>query len=162
MTKVIGYNFKILSAELKTITDPMATTGIIHIQKFDPEQVYSILYFEGSNFNYMVKRFKLEACPMTTDFNLLSDHPDTHLVEFFATKNAKVIMKYQVGREVQKETLDLTEVADVKGYKALGSKFTAKKVKRTTRLIEEDEEEEPEEKPSSKKAKDPYSVDMFE
>ena len=64
---------------------------------------------------------------------------------------------------MQKETLDLTEVADIKGYKALGSKFTAKKVKRTTRLIEEDEEdEEPEEKPSAKKAKDPYSVDMFE
>lgn len=150
-------------ARIYDMTDPLLVgTGIIHIQKFDPEQVYSILYFEGSNFNYMVKRFKLEACPMTTDFNLLSDHPDTHLVEFFATKNAKVIMEYQVGREVQKETLDLTEVADVKGYKALGSKFTAKKVKRTTRLIEEDEEEEPEEKPSSKKAKDPYSVDMFE
>lgn len=150
-------------ARIYDMTDPtLVGTGIIHIQKFDPEQVYSILYFEGSNFNYMVKRFKLEACPMTTDFNLLSDHPDTHLVEFFATKNAKVIMEYQVGREVQKETLDLTEVADVKGYKALGSKFTAKKVKRTTRLIEEDEEEEPEEKPSSKKAKDPYSVDMFE
>lgn len=150
-------------ARVYDIADPLLVgAGIIHIQKFDPEQVYSILYFEGSNFNYMVKRFKLEACPMTTDFNLLSDHPDTHLVEFFATKNAKVIMEYQVGREVQKETLDLTEVADVKGYKALGSKFTAKKVKRTTRLIEEDEEEEPEEKPSSKKAKDPYSVDMFE
>lgn len=150
-------------ARIYDMTDPLLVgTAIIHIQKFDPEQVYSILYFEGSNFNYMVKRFKLEACPMTTDFNLLSDHPDTHLVEFFATKNAKVIMEYQVGREVQKETLDLTEVADVKGYKALGSKFTAKKVKRTTRLIEEDEEEEPEEKPSSKKAKDPYSVDMFE
>jgi len=150
-------------ARIYDMTDPLLVgTGIIHIQKFDPEQVYSILYFEGANFNYMVKRFKLEACPMTTDFNLLSDHPDTHLVEFFATKNAKVIMEYQVGREVQKETLDLTEVADVKGYKALGSKFTAKKVKRTTRLIEEDEEEEPEEKPSSKKAKDPYSVDMFE
>ncbi len=151
-------------ARVYDMTDPLLVgTGIIHIQKFDPEQVYSILYFEGSNFNYMVKRFKLEACPMTTDFNLLSDHPDTHLVEFFATKNAKVIMEYQVGREVQKETLDLTVVADVKGYKALGSKFTAKKVKRTTRLIEEDEEEEePEEKPSRKKAKDPYSVDMFE
>ena len=40
------------------MTDPLLVgTGIIHIQKFDPEQVYSILYFEGSNFNYMVKRF---------------------------------------------------------------------------------------------------------
>lgn len=152
-------------ARIYDMSDPLLVgTAIIHIQKFNPEQIYSILYFEGSNFNYMVKRFKLESCPMTTDFNLLSDHPDTHLVEFFATKNAKVIMEYQVGREVQKETLDLIEVADVKGYKALGSKFTAKKVKRTTRLIEEDEEEEeePEKKPSRKKAKDPYSVDMFE
>lgn len=31
MTKVIGYNFKILSAELKTITDPMATTSTLNM-----------------------------------------------------------------------------------------------------------------------------------
>ena len=151
-------------ARVYDMTDPLLVgTGIIHIQNSIQNKSIRFSILRVSNFNYMVKRFKLEACPMTTDFNLLSDHPDTHLVEFFATKNAKVIMEYQVGREVQKETLDLTVVADVKGYKALGSKFTAKKVKRTTRLIEEDEEEEePEEKPSRKKAKDPYSVDMFE
>lgn len=151
-------------ARVYDMADPLLVgAGIIHIEKYDPEHIYSLLYFEGNNFNYMVKRFKLESCPMTTDFSLLSEHPDTRLVEFFATKNAKVIMEYQVGREVQKETLDLTEVADVKGYKAYGSKFTAKKVKRTTRLIEEDEEEiEEEEESLPKKAKDPYSVDMFE
>jgi topoisomerase-4 subunit A len=43
-------------------------------------------------------------------------------------------MEYQVGREMQKEELDLTEVAEVKGYKALGSKFTAKKIKRVSRI----------------------------
>ena len=47
-------------------------------------------------------------------------------------------MEYQVGREVQKEELDLTEVADIKSYKALGSKFTAKKVKRTSRITPPD------------------------
>ena len=35
---------------------------------------------------------------------------------------------------MQKEELDLTEVAEVKGYKALGSKFTAKKIKRVSRI----------------------------
>jgi len=115
---------------------------ILHIQKYNPEHVFSILYFEGSNFNYMVKRFTLEGCPMTTEFNLVSEHPETKLIEFFATPSARVLMEYQVGREVQKEELDLTEVADVKGYKALGSKFTAKKVKRTTRLVNEAEPEE--------------------
>lgn len=148
------------TARIYDMADPLLVgSGIIHIQKYDPEQIYSILYFEGGNFNYMVKRFKLEGAPMTTDFHLISEHSDTHLVEFFATQKAKVIMEYQVGRQVQEETLDLTEVADVKGYKALGSKFTAKKVKRTTRLIEEDDEPKP---VKTQKAKDPYSVDMFD
>lgn len=71
---------------------------------------------------------------MTTEFSLVTDHKDTKMIELFATDDARQLMEYQVGREVQKEELDLTEIADVKGYKALGSKFTAKKVKRTSRI----------------------------
>ena len=128
-------------------------------QRYDPEQVFSILYFEGGNFNYMVKRFTLEGCPMTTEFQLLSEHPDTRMVEFFATEDARVLMEYQMGREVKKEELDLTEVADVKTYKALGSKFTAKKVKRVTRI----EEPAPAKNPkASPKAKDPRKPDLFD
>jgi topoisomerase-4 subunit A len=82
----------------------------------------------------MVKRFNLEGCPMTSEFSLVSDHKDTKLIELFATEDARELMEYQVGREVQKEELDLTEIAEVKGYKALGSKFTAKKIKRVSRI----------------------------
>jgi len=64
----------------------------------------------------------------------VSDHKDTKFIELFATDDARELMEYQVGREVQKEELDLTEVAEVKGYKALGSKFTAKKIKRVSRI----------------------------
>lgn len=123
------------TARVHDMADPILIgTGIKYIHKFDPTQVFTILYFEGSNFNYMVKRFNLEGCPMTTEFSLITDHKDSQMVEFFATDDARQLMEYQVGREVQKEELDLTEVADVKGYKALGSKFTAKKVKRTSRI----------------------------
>ena len=122
-------------ARVHDMADPILVgTGIKYIHKFDPTQVFTILYFEGGNFNYMVKRFNLEGCPMTTEFNLISDHKDSQMIEFFATDDARQLMEYQVGREVQKEELDLTEVADIKSYKALGSKFTAKKVKRTSRI----------------------------
>lgn len=122
-------------ARVHDMADPILVgTGIKYIHKYDPTQVFTILYFEGGNFNYMVKRFNLEGCPMTTEFNLISDHKDSQMIEFFATDDARQLMEYQVGREVQKEELDLTEVADVKSYKALGSKFTAKKVKRTSRI----------------------------
>ena len=127
------------TARVHDMADPILVgTGIKYIHKFDPEQVFTILYFEGGNFNYMVKRFNLDGCPMTTEFSLVSDHKDTRMIEFFATDDARELMEYQVGREVQKEELDLTEVAEVKGYKALGSKFTAKKVKRATRITPPD------------------------
>ena len=127
------------TARVHDMADPILVgTGIKYVHKFDPEQVFTILYFEGGNFNYMVKRFNLEGCPMTTEFSLVSDHKDTQMIEFFATDDARELMEYQVGREVQKEELDLTEVAEVKGYKALGSKFTAKKVKRATRITPPD------------------------
>ena len=123
------------TARVHDMADPILVgSGIKYIHKFDPAQVFTVLYFEGGNFNYMVKRFNLEGCPMTTEFSLISDHKDTQMIEFFATDDARELMEYQVGREVQKEELDLTEVAEVKGYKALGSKFTAKKIKRVSRI----------------------------
>lgn len=123
------------TARVHDMADPILIgTGIKYIHKYDPAQVFTVLYFEGGNFNYMVKRFTLEGCPMTTEFSLISDHKDSQMIEFFATDDARQLMEYQVGREVQKEELDLTEIADVKGYKALGSKFTAKKVKRVSRI----------------------------
>lgn len=126
-------------ARVHDMADPILVgTGIKYIHKYNPAQIFTILYFEGANLNYMVKRFNLDACPMTTEFNLVSEHKDTKMIEFFATNDARELMEYQVGREVQKEELDLTEIAEVKGYKALGSKFTAKKVKRATRITPKD------------------------
>ena len=127
------------TARVHDMADPILVgTGVKYVHKFDPAQVFTVLYFEGGNFNYMVKRFNLEGCPMTTEFSLVTDHKDTQMIEFFATDDARQLMEYQVGREVQKEELDLTEVADIKSYKALGSKFTAKKVKRTSRITPPD------------------------
>ncbi len=158
-----GENEKLLTvrkngmARLHEMKDPVLVgTDILYIGKYDPEQVFTVLYFEGENYTYMVKRFTLENCPTTTEFNILSDSPETRMVEFFASEDARVSMEYQSGHKVEKEELDLAELADIKTYKALGSKFTAKKVKRFTRIeTEENGGELPED------AKDPNSPDLF-
>ena len=144
-------------ARLHEMKDPVLVgTDTIYVGKYDPERIFTVLYFEGENFTYMVKRFSLENCPTTTEFNILSDHPGTRLVEFFDTEDARVTMEFQAGHKVEKEELDLAELADVKTYKALGSKFTAKKVKRFTRLEPEDNGGElPDDE------KDPNSPDLF-
>ena len=129
-------------AKLHEMKDPILVgTDILYLGKYNPSRIFTVLYFEGENFNYMVKRFTLETCPTTTEFNILSDHPDTKMIEFFSTENARVMMDYQSGHKVEQEELDLTELAEVKTYKALGSKFTAKKVKRFTRIKDSSSEE---------------------
>lgn len=144
-------------ARLHEMKDPVLVgTDILYIGKYDPEQVFTVLYFEGENYTYMVKRFTLENCPTTTEFNILSDSPGTRMVEFFATEEARVSMEFQSGHKVEKEELDLTELTDIKTYKALGSKFTAKKVKRFTRIeTVKNGGELPEDE------KDPDSPDLF-
>ena len=77
------------------------------------------------------------------------------MVELFSTDSARVTMDYQSGHKVEQEEIDLTVMADVKTYKALGSKFTAKKVKRFTRIDEETGGELPED------SKNPDMPDLF-
>ena len=154
------------TARVHDMADPILVgSGVKYVHKYDPAQVFTILYFEGGNFNYMVKRFNLEGCPTTTEFSLVSDHKDTQMVEFFATEDARELMEYQVGREVQKEELDLTEVADVKSYKALGSKFTAKKVKRMSRITPPDAFDDAantdDTAPAAVEAEDKDDLDLF-
>lgn len=149
------------SARVCEFTDPLLVgSGIHRIMKFDPKAVFSVLYYEGGNLNYMVKRFSLENCPTSTDFWIITDHPESVLYEIFVGDDAKVLLEYNVGRELKKEELDLTEVADIKSYKALGSKFTAKKIKRISRISPEElpEEEEIEENSTSVSE----TIDMFE
>jgi len=150
------------SARVYDIEDPLLVgQGILKVMKYNPEQVFTVLYYEGGNLNYMVKRFTLDGCPMTSEFNIITDHKDSVLHEVFTTDEAKVLMEYQVGREVQKEELDLTEVADVKTYKAIGSKFTAKKVKRFTRITPDESPKEDEEVEEAK-PQDNTTIDLFD
>lgn len=119
-------------AQICEFSEPLLVgTEILLIQRFEPTQVFSILYFEGGNFNYYVKRFNLEGAPTTTEFSLLSDHPETRLIELFEEDEPKALIEYQgQGKDVTREVLELAEIAEVHGYKALGSKFTAKKIRK--------------------------------
>lgn len=129
-------------ARIHDVSDPLLVgTDVLwvgrHNVKEVADQVYSILYFDGTQYNYFVKRFTLDGVPATTDFWLVTEHVDTRLIEFFDDPEPKALLEYQgTGREIIREVLDLTEVADIKSYKALGSKFTAKKVRKVMKAPE--------------------------
>jgi topoisomerase-4 subunit A len=119
------------------ITDPLLVgTDILHIGRHDPETIYSAVYFEGGAYAHFLKRFSLEGAPQTTEFSIIGDHAESELLAFFDNSDPQCVIEYQgnTGKDIKKETIDLTVAADVRSYKALGNRFTAKKVKKVTKI----------------------------
>lgn len=119
-------------ARLLEIADPLLVgTDILFVCRHNLDKVYSIVYFEGGAFAHFLKRFTLEGAPQTTEFSLIGDHGESQLLAFSDDAKPKCQIEYQgaTGREIKREVLDLTELADIRSYKALGNRFTAKRVK---------------------------------
>lgn len=130
------------SARILDVVEPLLVGADVlwvgrHNAQEAAEQHYAILYFDGAQYTYLVKRFHLDGAPTTTDFWLVSEHAETRLIEFFDEPEPQVLLESQgTGREVVRELLDLTVIADVKGYKAQGSKFTARKIRKVLKAPE--------------------------
>jgi topoisomerase-4 subunit A len=116
----------------------------IWLRKFDKERVYSCVYFDGDSKQYYVKRFKIE---MKKKKRSIHHHrsQDSKLAVFSSKKTPQVRFHYLKGKEKEKleAEVKLTEIIDVKGWKALGNRLsqnlvTGKIVDTTTDEPEED------------------------
>lgn len=108
---------------------------IVHIGKFDPESVISVVYLDGERQKYMVKRFQVETSSLDQRFPFITEHPKSKLILAVVADHVKVryTEKKGKGREETEETVQLEEFIDVKGWRAvgnqLGEKSAIKKIK---------------------------------
>ncbi|MDY6026520.1 DNA gyrase/topoisomerase IV subunit A [Bergeyella zoohelcum] len=127
----------------------------IVLEKWNPEQPISCIYFDGEKKIYYIKRFLLENTPNVQSF-MPSEHPKS-FIEFVGTAQgitAEIIYpKDKNGKEKEPELVDIDEFIAVKGIKAMGNQLIKEKVKSINITIPEPVEETPEpeaaEKPSA-------------
>lgn len=116
------------------------------LEKWNPEQAISCIYFDGEKGIYFIKRFLLENTPNPQNF-MPSDHPKS-FIEFVGTSDqctAEIIFaKDKNGKEKEPEIINIDEFIAVKGIKAIGNQFVKEKVKSINITIPEPVEEEPE------------------
>ena len=110
------------------MTNRYDVPNIIHIGKFDPNQVISAVYWEGEKGQTTVKRFKIETSKTEQKYTFISDHKQSKL--YFATVEETPKIKYsiRVNRQKEEAELDLAEFIDVKGWKSIGNKLTESKI----------------------------------
>ncbi|MGQ7857655.1 DNA gyrase/topoisomerase IV subunit A [Pedobacter sp. WC2501] len=137
-----GY-YELSSFELSNHFDD----GLILIQKFDPEQIFAAVHFEGKAQNYFIKRFAFELQANGRKTIFISEEQKSKLLCLTSNPAAKIIVDVLKGKTQIPETLDLTlaELIDVKGLKANGNRLSPHDVQKV--VLEEPEVavEEPEE-----------------
>jgi topoisomerase-4 subunit A len=107
-------------------------TKLMDIAKFDPEIPISVLYYEGDKGWTMVKRFLVETSKNDQRYNFITEGRSSKLYFATAGDNTKLTFSYMKDKKKVEQEIDLAEVIDVKGWKALGNKLGEFKIKKVT------------------------------
>ncbi len=101
---------------------------LLHIGKFDPEQVASAVYFDGNKGWTMVKRFRIETNSLDQHFSFITEHKNSKLLFASLQDNPRIQYSIKIkGKKLEGE-VSLGEFIDVKGWKATGNKLSDQKL----------------------------------
>lgn len=100
------------------------------LEKWNPENPVSCIYYDGEKEKYFIKRFMLENTTVPQHF-VPSEHPKSFIewVTTAAGASAEIVFAKEKGKEKPNETVLVDEFISVKGIKAIGNQLTKDKVK---------------------------------
>jgi topoisomerase-4 subunit A len=104
---------------------------MILIEKYKPEKVYSVVHFDGKSKNYMVKRFVFENSTLGKQTSIISEENGSKLILISGAAQPVVRVEQLKGKVETPETMEvnLAELIDIKGMKAMGNRLSQHAVK---------------------------------
>jgi len=115
---------------------------LIRIEKYNPQQVYSVVHRDGKSGIYYVKRFAFEDMPIGKRTSIINDEPGSKLLIITNTATPVVRVEASKGKSRTLETTEqnLTEIIDVKGMRAQGNRLSPHDVKKVVLMTAEVDE----------------------
>lgn len=119
-------NYELTNFEL---TNRYPAEEILYLKKFNPKAIISGIYFDGANKTNFIKRFKLETSTIDKKFLFISDHKASKLMAVTDNYEPNVQIKHKPdGKTNEIIILPISEIVDVRGWKAIGSKLNYPKL----------------------------------
>jgi topoisomerase IV subunit A len=131
-------NYKITNYDLTNRYEPEKT---FYVEKFHPKKPISAIYYDGESKQYMVKRFLIETNTSDKDFNFISEGIGSRL-EFVTTSDTPEVEIEVVrgkGKDKETESINLEDITDVKGWKALGNRLSQHKITKVIPIDDPDD-----------------------
>jgi topoisomerase-4 subunit A len=119
--------------------------NMILIEKYDPEKVYTVVHYEGKSKNYLVKRFVFENTPPGKETSIISEENGSKMLFISGALQPVAKVDQLKGKTQIPETVEinLAELIDVKGMKAMGNRVTIHTVQAIELIASNDPEPEP-------------------
>ncbi len=114
-------NYEITDQEL---TQRFDADKVLLVEQFDTEKIVTAVYLDNEKLQYNVKRFKIETTTLHNKFLFIKEG-DGNRLEAVTTDDEPILaMQSGRGAQVRKAKIKLAKVAEVMGWRAVGSKLT--------------------------------------
>lgn len=120
---------------------------MIRIEKYNPEQVFSVVHRDGKSGIYYVKRFTFEDTLIGKRTSIINDEKGSKLIIITRADIPTVLIDVLKGKSQTPDTIEqnLADVVDIKGMKAQGNRLSPHEVKaiKLTAIEEQSEQNTP-------------------
>jgi topoisomerase-4 subunit A len=107
--------------------------NILYIEKYDPEVVWSAVYYDADQDFYYLKRFQAE--PVSKPQRFIGDNPKSHLVRLTHVDYPRLEIKFGgEDKDREKVIVEVAEFINIKGYKAKGKRLTTYQIHKIMEL----------------------------
>ncbi|PKP52533.1 MAG: DNA topoisomerase IV [Bacteroidetes bacterium HGW-Bacteroidetes-1] len=117
-------DFKLTGYELSTHFDDDMTI----LRKYDPDEVFSVVYIEGETGLQYLKRFQIdEDTPLNKRFSMIGEHPQSKFLFVLFDQLPRLKLSFEEnekGRKPEDEEILVADFIVVKGYKAKGKRLS--------------------------------------
>lgn len=136
-------NYELTSFEL---TNRYEYNSIYALFKHDSdENAYTTVYYDGESKQANIKRFNIETSSANKKFKFISEAKSSKLLFAGLGSGIETEVVYKEKGKRLKKNLQLDDLIEVKGWKAVGNKFPLQSIMNINEVLKEIEEKEKEE-----------------
>ncbi|MBI5857277.1 MAG: DNA gyrase/topoisomerase IV subunit A [Sphingobacteriales bacterium] len=113
-------NYEITDQEL---TQKLDSEKVIFIEKFNPEKIVTVVYTDMEKRQFMVKRFRIETTTLKNKFSVIKEGEGNYAEAVTTDEEPVLAMQQGRGAQVRKGKLKIAKIAEVTGWRTVGSKL---------------------------------------
>ena len=105
---------------------------MVDIRKFDPDEIFSVIYIEGETQKMYLKRFCIEAeTKLNARASFIGESPDAKYLGMSTDDMPRLLLSYKVsdaGNSFPDDEVNVEEFIGIKSYKAKGKRLSTREI----------------------------------